>query len=113
MYGAIPGGTIIGPVLEVRIVNNLEEYGLEILIPSIFNPIETSYVVISRETERFVDQIHDHKKELRSSDELLTAFQKSEGKESCMEGGSNRIEETCAPQGNKETCANPFSNSHR
>ena len=34
---------------------------------SIFHPWETSYVVISRETERFVDEIHDHKKELRSS----------------------------------------------
>ena len=49
--------------------------------------------MISTGTQRFVDEIHDHKKELRSSNELLTAFQKSEGKEPCMEGGSNRIKE--------------------
>ena len=89
----------------------LEEYGLQISITSTLNPLETSYVVISRETERFVDDIHDHKQELRSSDELLTAFQKSERKEPCMEeGGSNRTKETYAPKGNKETCANSLSN---
>ena len=78
-------------------------------IPSTLNPRETPYVVISRETKRFVDEIHDHKKEFRSSKELLTAFQ-SEGKEPCMEeGGSNRTKEPYAPEGNKETCANPLS----
>ena len=46
------GETNIGPGIEVRIVKILEEYGLEISIPSIVNPCETSYVVISRETER-------------------------------------------------------------
>ena len=66
--------------------------------------------MISRETERFVDEIHDHKEELRSSSELLTALQKSEGKEPGIEeGGSNLTKETCAPRGNKETCANPLS----
>ena len=34
-YGAIPGGTIVGPFIEVRTVKNLEEFGLEISIPSI------------------------------------------------------------------------------
>ena len=57
-----------------------------------------------------MDEIHDHK-ELRSSSELLAAFQKSEGKEHCMEeGGSTRTKETYAPQSNKETGGNPFSN---
>ena len=41
--------------------------------------------MISRETERFVNEIHDHKEELRSSDELLTA-----------ERGSNSSKEACA-----------------
>ena len=51
------------------------------------------------------------KKELISSSELLTAFQKSEGKEPCMEeGGSNHIEEAYAPKGNEESCASPLSN---
>ena len=58
-----------------------------------------------------MDEIHDNKKELRSSNELLTAFQKSEGKEpSVKEGGPNRSKETYAPQGNKETCVNILSN---
>ena len=75
---AIPGGTTIGPVVEVRNVKIVEEHGIEIANPSIDKPANASYVVISRETKRFVDEIHDHKEELRSSDELLTAFQKSE-----------------------------------
>ena len=54
---AIPGGTTIGPVLEVRIVKILEEYGIEIANPSLAKPANTSYVVISRETERFVNEI--------------------------------------------------------
>ena len=74
VYGAIRGWKIIGPVIEVRIVKMLEEYGLEISIPFTFNPIETSYVVISRETMRLVDETHGNKKELRSSSELLTAL---------------------------------------
>ena len=70
-----------------------------------------SYVVISRETERFVNEIHDHKQELRSSNELLTAFQKSERREPYgEERGSNSIRATCALNSNRETCANPLSN---
>ena len=59
----------------------------------------------------FCRWLHHHKEELRSSNELLTAFQKSEGKERWMEEiVSNRMKETNAPEGNKETCANPLSN---
>ena len=84
-------GKIIRPVIEVRIVKIIDEHGKDIAIPSIFNPFETSYVVISSETERFVGELRDHKKEIRSSSDLLTAFHKSNGKEPCMEeGGSNR-----------------------
>ena len=72
VVAAIPEGTFIGPVLEVQIVKILDGYGIEIAIPSIVNPANTSYVVISRETERYVNDIHAHP-ELRSSDELLTA----------------------------------------
>ena len=111
VVAAIPGGTTIAPVLEVRTVKILEEYGLEMSILSFVNPANTSYVVISRETEHFVNEIHDHKEELRSSNKLLTAFQKSERRELYgEERGSNSIKETCGPKGNKETCANPLSN---
>ena len=47
-FAAIPGGTIIGPVIEVQIVKILYQYGLEIAIPS---PCvrRTSTVMISTE----------------------------------------------------------------
>ena len=51
VVAAIPEGTIIGPVLEVRIVQIMDEYGIEMAIPSIVD-LRTSYVVVSRETER-------------------------------------------------------------
>ena len=51
---------IIGPVLEVQIVNILGQPGLENSIPSTLKHETTSYVVITRGTERFVDEIHDH-----------------------------------------------------
>ena len=86
----IPEGTIIGPVLEVHIVKILDGYGIEIAIPSLVKPANTFYALLSLETKRFANENHDHKEELRSSNELLTA-----------ERGSNR---------NKETCANPPSN---
>ena len=71
---AILEGIIIGPVLEVHFVKILDGHGIEVAIPS-FASNDTSYVVISRETKRFVNEIHDHKEELRSSNELLTDLQ--------------------------------------
>ena len=99
---AIPEGTIIGPVLEVHIVKILDGYGIEVAIPSIANPANTTYVVISRETSRVVNEIHDHKEELRSSNELLTKLQGSVKSEPC--------EERKGSLSNKELCANSFSN---
>ena len=84
-------GTIIGPVLEVQIVKILDGFGREIPIPSIVYPANTSYVVISRETERLVNEIHDHKEKLMSSIELLTA-----------ERGSNSNQETDALNGSRK-----------
>ena len=40
---------------------------MEVAIPSIANPMNTSYVVISREEERFVNELHDYKEEVRSN----------------------------------------------
>ena len=74
---AIPEGTIIGPVLEVHVIKNLDGYGKEVAIQSIANPEYTTYVVISREEERFVNDIHDHRQELRSSNELLVKLHES------------------------------------
>ena len=63
VLAAIHQGTIIGPVLEVQIVKILDGYGIEITIPSISHLVGTSYVVITRETERFVNEVHDHNEE--------------------------------------------------
>ena len=38
---------------------------------------DVTYVVISRETERFVNEIHTHKAKTRSSEELLENLQES------------------------------------
>ena len=66
--------SIIEPVIEVHIVKILDEYGIELAIQSISNPENT------RETERFVTGIHDHKTDVRSSNELLEHLQESETK---------------------------------
>ena len=105
VLAAIPAGTIIGPVLEVHIVKILDGYGTEVAIPSNADPVNTSYVVISRETERFVNEVHDHKEELRSSGELLADLQSLDRSEPHGEGGTRSIKETCASQSIKETCA--------
>ena len=63
----------------------MDGYRIEIAIPSIVHLANTFYVVISRETERVVTEIHDHKEELGSSNQLLTA-----------ERGNNSIKEICA-----------------
>ena len=63
VLAAIPEGTTIGPVLEVHIVEILDGYGIEVAIQSFSNPENTSHVVIAREAERFVSEIHDHKQQ--------------------------------------------------
>ena len=99
---AVPEGTIIGPVLEVHIVKILDEYGMEVAIPPMTNPTYTFYFAVSLETERFLNEIHDHKEEFRSSNKLLTELQGSVKSEPC--------EERRGSSSNKEPCANSFSN---
>ena len=41
----------------------LDTYCTEVAIQSSANPEYTTYVVISRKEERFVNEIHDHKPE--------------------------------------------------
>ena len=79
----------------------IDGYGIDIAIPSIVILANTSYVVISRETERFVNENYDHKEELRSSSELLTA-----------ERGSISSKEICASNSKKETCASLSQQSY-
>ena len=66
VLAANPAETIIGPVQEVRTLKVHDGYAIEVAIPSIWKPKDTSYVVISWETERFVNEIHNHTAEVRS-----------------------------------------------
>ena len=56
---------------------NLDRYCIEVAIQSIADPEYTTYVVISRDEERFGNEIHDHKQELKSSNELLEKLHES------------------------------------
>ena len=61
-FAANPGRTVIGPV----ILKILDQYGLEIALPSPNDGLRTSYVMKSRGKSRFVDEIHIPNAELRS-----------------------------------------------
>ena len=93
---AIPGRTVIGPVIEVLIVKILDQYGLETAIPSPNDTERTPYVMISRGKSRFVDEVHIPNALLRSSALLLNELQKSEGGESCLGQANTSIQETVA-----------------
>ena len=119
VFAAIPGRTSLGPVLEVRILKILGQLGLENSILSTCKHETTSYVVITRGAERLVDEIRDHKNEVRSRTELLSAFQKSEKRDPCVEEAeSNSMKETCAHPitsryGNKEACHKNYHSYER
>ena len=111
---AIPGGTFVGPVIEVQIVKILDQYGLEIASPSHNNTQRTSHVMISRGKSRFVDEIHIPTAKLRYSAELLSELQKAEGREPCLAQSKTSIQETGATHVSsqtsiKETCADTLS----
>ena len=107
---AVPEGTTIGPVLDVHNVEILNKYGIEIASPSVADPMNKSYVVITRETDRLVHEIHDHKQELRSSNELLADLQESGRSEVCEERKATKnFKETWASPSTKEACASPLS----
>ena len=74
---AVPAGMIVGPITEVHILKILDEYGLEVAIPSICRPGEITYGMKSRETERFENEIHNHNTDVRSSKEVLDNLQES------------------------------------
>ena len=101
---AIPEGTITGPVLEFHVVKTLEGYGIEVAIQSVANPEYTTYIGKSREEKRFVTEIHDHKQELTSSNELLANLHES-GRNEEKVTRSHKV--TWAAPSTKETSANP------
>ena len=80
--GAIPAGTIIGPIEEVHFVKILDEHGVEVAVPSICKPGDVTCVMISRETERFVNEIPSHEAKTRSSRNHSNVFKNP--KKSCL-----------------------------
>ena len=74
----------------------LDQYGLEIAIPSPNDRERTSYVMISRGKSRFVDAIHIPNVELRTRAELLSELQKSEGGQPCLTKSKTSNQETGA-----------------
>ena len=71
---AFPAGTSNGPVSEVHVVKILDEHGKEGSIPSICKPGDTTLRSDIKRDAR-VNEIHDHKEEVRSGDKLLGNLQ--------------------------------------
>ena len=78
VLAAISAGTIIGPVEEILTLKIHHGYAIDVAIPSICKAEDTPYNAISRKTERFVNEIHNHTAEVRSSNGLLENLQESE-----------------------------------
>ena len=74
----------------------LDQYGLEIAIPSPDDTELTSDVMISRGKSRFVDAIHVPNAVLRSSEESLIELQNSEGGMFCEQKSNTSTQETGA-----------------
>ena len=58
IFAATEQRTIIGPVLRVHTVKCLGIYGIEIQIPSTISSKKTSWVVICRGQNRYVEESH-------------------------------------------------------
>ena len=104
VFAAIPGGTIKGQVSEVQTEKILDQYGLEIAIPSLNGFTRTSNVMISSGKSRFKDEVDIPNAELRSSTELLSELQKAEGREPCLAQSKTGIQETGAAHVSSQTC---------
>ena len=57
VYAAIPGNTIIGPVLQVHMVKFLVNYRVEIQIPSTATQDRTFWVIMCRGKNRYVENV--------------------------------------------------------
>ena len=90
VFAAILGGTIVGPVIEVEFVKILDQFELEVAIPSPNDKERTSYVVISKGESLFVGEIHIPNAALRG-------------------GGMSCATRVSSQTSNRETCANTFS----
>ena len=53
-------GPVIGPVIEVKTTCRLDQYGIEIQVPSASGDGSTSWVVLSRGSKRHVAEVQIH-----------------------------------------------------
>ena len=81
---------------EVQILKVLDQYGLEIAIPSPNDSTRTSYVMISRGNSRFVHGVRIPIAELRSSAELLSEQKNAKESEPCLAKSKTSTQETGA-----------------
>ena len=93
-----PGRTVIGPVVEVHVVQLLGNHEIENFIQPPNNPERTSWVVICRGKNRFVDELH-----IPDPGHNLTRFRIAKEGEPC----STELELS----GTEKTRARPFRTS--
>ena len=58
IFAPISGRTVIGPDIKVHMIQILGTHVLEIQIPCMTTPNRTSWVVICRGRNRYVDELH-------------------------------------------------------
>ena len=84
IFAAIPGGTKIGPVIEVHVVQVMGTHGLESAVPSKRDHLTTSRVPISRGKNRFVNEVRaPNVSHIVPRAELLSEQASSKDTESC------------------------------
>ena len=101
LFAAIRDGTSTGPVLQVHVMKFLGKYGIEIQIPSTTSRTRTSWAVICRGQNRFVEELrHLEPGPNPTSKELLREREQLQKKNepSATELNQSHIEETHATQ---------------
>ena len=76
----VPGQTTVGPALQVHIIQYLGINGMEILILSTTTKERTSWVVICRGNNRYVEELH-----LNDPDHNPTSYELLFGEICCIE----------------------------
>ena len=66
----VRGNTRIGPVLEVKVTNHLERYGIEIKIGSMEKDGSQYWIVISRRVRKYVTELLQENKNLVQCEEV-------------------------------------------
>ena len=61
--GWIGGHTKIGPVLEVRVTYHLDRHGIEVQVKSLKDDGFLSWIVISRGTNKYMEEMYEEKGE--------------------------------------------------